>query len=191
MFNYNVDNAPWNDYKDSITTLIIGDNITSLGDYDFADCSALSEVLLSTGVERIGERTFAGCSSIKELIIPDTLTDVGTFAFADLAKGAVIYNYSNADINTNHYVEGADITILNLRFQYADVNLDRLLTSQDAALLLQKTLNSSFKMKIERYAKNHIKYCDVTGDGISTAADAAEVLQKVLNNSYQFPVLQE
>jgi hypothetical protein len=68
-----------------------------------------------------------------------------------------------------------------------DVNADNKLTADDAANILQKTLNNSYRMAIQDKTDNWMKYSDVNADGLISADDAATILQKTLNSAYKMP----
>lgn len=72
-----------------------------------------------------------------------------------------------------------------------DVNLSGTVTAEDAAYLLQKTLQNAFKMGCEnKYPDNYIPLiADVTGDGILSSGDSAAIIQKSLDNSFVFEAL--
>lgn len=57
--------------------------------------------------------------------------------------------------------------------------------ASDAAMVMQKVLNSSFVLPTEG---SLMEICDVDGDGILTATDASMIMQKVLNSSFVFEV---
>lgn len=59
-----------------------------------------------------------------------------------------------------------------------DADSDGILTAKDSAYVLQKTLDSTFKVPMadEEYSV----YCDVNGDKVVNADDASLILQKVL-----------
>lgn len=65
-----------------------------------------------------------------------------------------------------------------------DADTDGILTAKDSAYVLQKTLDSTFKVPMadEEYSV----YCDVNGDKIVNADDASLILQRVLNDSVKF-----
>ena len=65
-----------------------------------------------------------------------------------------------------------------------DADTDGILTAKDSAYVLQKTLDSTFKVPMadEEYSV----YCDVNGDKVVNADDASLILQKVLNDSVKF-----
>lgn len=56
-------------------------NVTSIGQWAFADCQNLSSVSISEGVKSIGNRAFSACSNITTLIIPNSVTTIGECAF--------------------------------------------------------------------------------------------------------------
>ena len=49
---------------DSLTSVIIGDSVTSIGKYAFYNCDSLSSVTIGDSVTSIGTGPFAGCSSL-------------------------------------------------------------------------------------------------------------------------------
>ena len=71
-------------------------------------------------------------------------------------------------------------------FEYGDANGDGKVQADDAAMVLQKALNSSYKMEIEDKTDEYLTVVDVDGDSKITAADAAAIMQKVLNGNFKF-----
>lgn len=70
-----------------------------------------------------------------------------------------------------------------------DINNDEMLSANDAATVLQKALDASYKMPCEAlYYSSYMSICDVNGDGVLTANDAAYILQKTLDSNFIFPV---
>ncbi|GEM_PF-4210059 len=186
MSDYDTQNSPWSDYKDEITKVEISFRVEKIGNSAFKDFTALNNAELSTGITFIGSNAFKGCSSLSELIIPDTVTSIGALAFADLAPGAVIYNYSNVEITPEHYGVGGDIMVYQAAFIAGDADLNGVLTANDAAINLEKSLNGDYIPKIQRYASNYTDYMDVNGDNVISAADAAYILQKSLDSNFVF-----
>ena len=56
MPNYSYGNSPWYSYQTSISTVIIGDNVTSIGNDAFQNCSGLTSVIIGSSVTNIGAR---------------------------------------------------------------------------------------------------------------------------------------
>ena len=67
MWNWNgySDYTPWYFSRSSIKSVRINDDVTSIGDYAFRECSALTSVIIPEGMTNIGESAFSGCSSLR------------------------------------------------------------------------------------------------------------------------------
>lgn len=84
-----VKTAPWVDYKPQITTLIVEEGITELGNYNFYNCTALKNVSLPstlTSIHGSGTMTtsygcFQDCTALEEITLPSNLTEIQTCAF--------------------------------------------------------------------------------------------------------------
>lgn len=104
--NINRTSTPWWDYHSQITELVIGDGVTSIGnyafyncntpnnltvpggvisigDYAFYNCGTLRNLTISEGVISIGDYAFYDCSITDELIIPDSVEKIGSYSFAE------------------------------------------------------------------------------------------------------------
>ena len=64
MYNYTESTMPWTLFRDSIMTVRVGNNATSIGEYAFANTRKLAELQIGTGVEDIGANAFAGCNRL-------------------------------------------------------------------------------------------------------------------------------
>ena len=82
-----VGTAPWWNYRTQVTTLIIGDSVTHIGNYAFYLCSFTGSLNIPDSVKSIGIRAFYGCNGFTgDLIIPDSVTSVGVYAFANCSN---------------------------------------------------------------------------------------------------------
>ena len=86
MKNYDAtgqNQAPWYPSGSSLTKLVIGDGVTTIGDYAFYGCSGFRDSLtIGSGVTTIGDHAFYGCSGFRDsLTIPDGVTTIGDHAF--------------------------------------------------------------------------------------------------------------
>ena len=78
---------PWyEDFRTSITTVEIRDEVTHLGDYAFSGLTNLTSVTIGSGVTTIGKYCFANDGKIESLTLPVGLTSIGEGAFKDTAK---------------------------------------------------------------------------------------------------------
>ena len=63
------------------TSIIIGDSITSIGNYAFSECSSLINVTIGDSITSIGEYAFSECSSLINATIGDRVISIGDCAF--------------------------------------------------------------------------------------------------------------
>ncbi|HXP63532.1 MAG TPA: leucine-rich repeat domain-containing protein, partial [Dongiaceae bacterium] len=56
---------------------------TTINDYTFFDCGALTNVTIPSGVTSIGPVAFLACFSLTTVIIPDSVTDITEEAFEE------------------------------------------------------------------------------------------------------------
>lgn len=73
----------WKNYKDSITTLIIEEGITSIYQDTFKNFTNLETVILPQSITSIGRSAFSGCTSLKNLTIPESITTIESFTFSN------------------------------------------------------------------------------------------------------------
>ncbi len=79
MYDYSIENpSPWG--KD-ITSVIIQDGVTSVGNYAFYGCSSLTSVTIPDSVTSIGRYAFGSCTSLTSVTIPDSVSSIGEYAF--------------------------------------------------------------------------------------------------------------
>ena len=74
-------NPLWENYKSDITTVVIGDGVTSIGECAFYGCTSLATVSIPASVTSIGESAFDGCTRLATVSIPASVTSVGSDAF--------------------------------------------------------------------------------------------------------------
>lgn len=84
MEDYEYENDyPWMDYRDSIQTIVIGDQITQIGRNTFP-WTACSTIKFGKNVRSIGARAFYGCRNLNgDLTLPDSVQIVGNDAFSE------------------------------------------------------------------------------------------------------------
>ncbi|MGN0487184.1 MAG: leucine-rich repeat protein [Acutalibacteraceae bacterium] len=81
MYSYTKAPEIWDEYAESITSVVVSDGITSIGDYAFYHCKNISSLVLSTVLMKIGAYAFYGCESLVEISIPETVYSVSEKAF--------------------------------------------------------------------------------------------------------------
>ncbi len=107
------------------------------------------------------------------------------FYYYNLVNGQkVTFSGLNSDNNSGN---NSDNNTDTKSFTYGDATGDGIITANDAAMILQKSLNDNFITDLENSTSDYKKYLDVDGDNSITANDAALVLQKSLNYDFVFP----
>ena len=81
MDDYSVpyNSAPWRYF--GVKRIIVGDSVTTIGEYAFSYCSSLTSVTIPNSVTTIKEYAFSNCSSLTSVTIPNSVTTIGDNAF--------------------------------------------------------------------------------------------------------------
>ncbi|MBR2771195.1 MAG: leucine-rich repeat protein [Bacteroidales bacterium] len=64
-----------------LTSIDIPSSVTSIGGGAFSGCSGLTSIDIPSSVTSIGEETFQGCSGLTSVTIPNSVTSIGYWAF--------------------------------------------------------------------------------------------------------------
>ena len=65
-----------------LTTVVIGNGLTSIGDAAFNNCSSLTSINIPESVKSIGNGAFGGCSGLTSITIPEGVTSIGDVTFS-------------------------------------------------------------------------------------------------------------
>jgi len=102
------DEVPWHKFADSITNVAIGSSITSIGDYSFSGCSALTGISGAATVASIGDYAFADCDSLTTYTIPDSVKHIGSGAFSSCRSLSEVYFGKYAQTIGDYSFSGCD-----------------------------------------------------------------------------------
>ena len=109
MYNYPDSTAPWKAYAGSITSVVVENGVTSIGERAFQSCGAVKSISLPdsvtsigkcafsvciklesinipTGLKSISDSMFSHCESLKSIRIPNGVTSIGNCAFSGCIK---------------------------------------------------------------------------------------------------------
>ncbi len=84
MYDYSESSyAPWKDLATSraITSIKVNEGVTSVGDYAFYGCYAVSDLVLPESVETIGDYAFYHGYSLQDFSIPSSVKSIGDYAY--------------------------------------------------------------------------------------------------------------
>ena len=94
--------------------VVIGDNVTTIGNYAFYGHSTIKSVTFGNGVESIGEKAFGGCDAIEVVALPEGVKHIGNGAFNGCtAVQSVVLPASVETIGESAFVGCAGELLLN------------------------------------------------------------------------------
>ena len=76
-----------------LTSINIGNSVTTIGDWAFNKCSCLTSIDLPNSVIEIGECAFSYCSGLTSIVIPNSVTSIGNEAFKSCWGLSDVYCY--------------------------------------------------------------------------------------------------
>ena len=66
---------------ENITSIVLPNSITQLGDGAFFGCISLTSIQLSNAITSIGTNTFYNCDSLTSIVMPNSVTSIGYQSF--------------------------------------------------------------------------------------------------------------
>ena len=81
MYDFEYYRQPWHSVKRQISSIIIEDGATSIGNYAFDFCMSLTSITIPNGVTSIGKWAFSECWSLTSITIPASVTFIDYGAF--------------------------------------------------------------------------------------------------------------
>ncbi|MCR5688771.1 MAG: leucine-rich repeat protein, partial [Clostridiales bacterium] len=88
---------PWDDLKDLITAVNVGEGVTSIADDAFFECGNLVSVSLPSTLESIGESAFARSGALQRVDLAALPASIGFGAFSD-DEALSEFNYPEGDL---------------------------------------------------------------------------------------------
>ena len=79
-------------HRDDLTSVVISDSVTSIGESAFSYCSGLTSVTIGDSVMTIGDFAFYGCAGLTSLTIPDSVISIQANAFIGCTQLVEIEN---------------------------------------------------------------------------------------------------
>ena len=66
----------------ALTSITIPSGVTSIEQYAFADCNSVTSIIIPDGVTSISNNVFSSCYSLTSIIIPNSVTSIGNNVFS-------------------------------------------------------------------------------------------------------------
>lgn len=84
MYDYTIpDKGPWYSYKSNITSVVIEEGVTELGNCAFYMCGYITNVTFPNSLKSLGERCFFFCTRLNNVTLPGGLTEIADYAFSN------------------------------------------------------------------------------------------------------------
>ena len=102
MFDYSDNSAPWENFKDNITSVFIDMGVSCIGEYAFYNCSKLNSVTISEFTNpnikfTIKKNAFGNCTNLDKVSLPDIPFDISDEAFSENAN--ILLESNSTDVN--------------------------------------------------------------------------------------------
>ena len=81
MADFSSSKAPWYNYGEALTSVVIEPGVTGIADSAFLSCVRVESISIPDSVARIGASAFSSCRALKEIRIPDGITELNNFVF--------------------------------------------------------------------------------------------------------------
>jgi hypothetical protein len=122
----------------SLTSVIIGSGVLSIGDQAFGFCTSLASVTIPNNVQSFGGYAFQGCTSLVSVTIGSGVTQIGRDSF-------------NGCTNLDNMIFNGPLTTTNIGitiFDGIEQNITRTFTfySTSSATLIQQSLLDQIKL---------------------------------------------
>ena len=110
------------EFCEALTSVTIGGSVTSIGDYAFCHCYFLTSVTIPDSVTTIGEGAFYNCEALISVTIGNSVTTIGDYAFSECCCLTDVY-YAGTQEQWNAisiYKGNSYLTDATIHYNYHD-----------------------------------------------------------------------
>jgi hypothetical protein len=129
----------------ALTDIVFGSDITSIGNYAFQGCTALTDIVFGSDITSIGNYAFQGCTALTTVTIPDKVTSLGTNVFQGCtALTTVVIGSGVTSIGANAFQGCTALISINVdaaNSQYA--SLEGILYNKSLDILIKCPMTKS------------------------------------------------
>ena len=149
-------------------------SVTKLGDYAFANCSSITNVILNESLnnESLGQGVFMNCSSLKEIELPSSITNFTPKLFNNCSSLESVTILGNIDNN----IELSGLSNCYKIKSIEILNSDKYITIDNKAII-EKDTNTII------YVVKDLTVLEITSDYIITEGEPIKIDNNAFNNS--------
>ena len=81
MANYSEGGSPWHAKRTKITSVVIEDGVTSIGNHAFYACLKMTDISIADSVASIGQYAFRDCTKLTGAVLPEGITSISASVF--------------------------------------------------------------------------------------------------------------
>ncbi len=164
-----------------LETVELSKSIVSLPRYVFSDCVSLKNIEIPNSVTSIGDCAFKNCISLTELFLSDNITSIGKNCFYPMSDNGTIKLYCFKNSYADEYCNENNIEAITEEKMLGDVDGNREVNILDVTLIQKYRVGT---YKIER--QKEILLSDVNRDGEITIRDATLIQMYISNKITEF-----
>jgi hypothetical protein len=128
--------TPWYSVRETITSVIIEDGVTSIGNCAFFSCFNLSSIVIPNSVITIGSDLFTNCRKLTSVTIPGSVTTIRNMAFFACGLSSIIIPGSVTSIGVGVFGDCLQLTSIYVDAENAVYSSgDGVLYNKDKSLL--------------------------------------------------------
>lgn len=166
MADYDYSNQPWEDYRDEITSIVVTDGVTRIGNEAFYRFSNVANCSIGKDVTEIGKSAFSYCESLTSITLPEGLTTIGMDAFGACGLTSITLPESLETIEGVTFAECLDLTSITIPANVRTIGanafktctkMDNVYCYVDAAdLIWDCSQNATSQFKPEKATQFHV-----------------------------------
>ncbi len=114
---------PWASVRHLVKKIVIGKDITAIGNYAFAYCENTEEIVFEEGsqLERIGVLGFRTARKVTEVVLPETVNYLGSYAFGTCTSLVNVYIPQGMDyMHPKAFIESSNVVLNVAEGSYAE-----------------------------------------------------------------------
>ena len=81
MSDFSEGQSPWHTKRTKITSVVIEEGVTSIGNHAFYACLKMKDISIPNGITRVGYDAFQDCTKLEAVVLPEGVTSIGSYAF--------------------------------------------------------------------------------------------------------------